>query len=175
MIKKLCVAALLLAPTVKADWLDDLAQLTSKGLLSRKDELSIPKAQSLMADYIKEDKAELARLDKLIELNGQEKGVASAGHDVSYKAQRKSIELLLKYHEKVARSLSEMPDNKKEKEKFIAQLAELKKLDEELKTLKKEFNSTKNTTDKIKPGAKLAAKSVEIEAKKAYIKATFLV
>lgn len=173
MVKKLCIAILLLVSAVKADWLDDLAQMTYKDLLSKKDELNLSKAQSLIAQYIKEDKAEIARLDKLIELN-EDKGMMAAGHSISYKGQRKSMVMLLSYHQKVEKALSEMPDNKKEREKFIAQLAELKKLDEELAELKKKYNNAKKATDKIYPGAEVAAKSVEIEAKKAYIKSTFL-
>ena len=174
MVKKICVFILFTSAVVHAngDWLDRAADLVSTSLF-HKNHIDLPKLEMVLGKCINEDKKEIESLEKLQKLNSKEEGIVASGHNVSYKAQIAAAKTQLSYHEKVAKSVKDLADNKRDKEKFIERLAELKADRAELDSLEAKMKKA-SALESVKIGASIAAKKGAIEAKKLVIKGSLL-
>lgn len=153
--------------SIKADWLDDLADIVAV-----KKEWNYAQASTLLKKYSNKAAEQILKFKH--ELKKQESGFWGTMHSGAYRLQLSSARAEYKYYKHVARFINSLPDNKNHREKLLAQLLDLDKLAHELAELKQKFSSTQDTVQKIKVGATVGAKQAEISAKKAYIKTSFM-
>lgn len=167
MTKRILIILLLGVSMVKADWLDDL------GNLVKQNTLDTAAAQEVLGKHIKLDQDALAVVEKKMTENN-ESGFWATIRGGTFQAELAAAKSQLAYHQKVAKSLKELPENKKEREKLVSNLIALKKAQEELEQIKKEYAQAKDVTEKIKIGARIAAKEVQIQGLRSFIKGLFL-
>ena len=152
---------------MKADWLDDMVRLaTPEGF-------DYNAAAVILETYIAQDLKEVETITKKSQEN-KDSGFWATLRGGTYKAELATAKSQLSYHQKVAAGLKGLPENKKERERLVSNLLAIKKNLEELEALRKEFKNAADTTQKIKLGARIAAKEVEMNATRALVKGSFL-
>ncbi len=167
MFKKMFVASLLCMPALHADWLDECTRFVDD-----KDHLDIPGILALINTCIEEDQKEVARLEKKLEDN-KESGVWATVKGGTYQVQWAAANSSLSYHQRVYKIISELPENKKDRGKFIEHLKALKGYQKDLAELKERYSAA-GFIQKIKVGTLIAAKEIQIKSRKGYIKTAFL-
>lgn len=162
------IVMLLSSSLIYADWLDDLAQH-----IGPKAQWDESQAIAVINNYLKEDETHINDLENKIESN-KNNGWWSSLHKGAYQVELATAKSQKNYHEKIYKALKDLPDNKKERDKLVSSLVSLYRNNNELEDLKKSLSSTKDTSEKIKLGAKIVAKQSEIAGRKMFIKSSFL-
>lgn len=152
---------------VKADWLDDL------GNLVKQNTLDVPAAQEVLGKYIKQDQDAITAVEKKM-TEKDESGFWATIRGGTFQAELAAAKSQLAYHQKVAKSLKELPENKKDREKLVSNLLSLKKVQEELEQLKADYAKTSDMSQKIKIGAQIGVKEVQLNGLRSIIKGLFL-
>jgi len=168
MFKKIVLSALVIAPTIYADWIEDLAGLIKS---SEFDQL---KAENIVQTYVFQDEKEVERLEKKTEANDED-GLWATIRGGTYQLQWAAAKASLRYHKKVLVFIKELPKNERDRNNLIASLGSLNKLEEELLELKERYQKASKVAESLKIAALIAAKEVDIQARKAYIKSPFVI
>lgn len=151
--------------SLAADWLDDIVYTAAA-----KKEFIVADAIDIVNGYKTKADERVDRLEKAYKANHS--GFWAMVHAGSYAVELQAAKGDKSYYNKVAQVLKELPDNKKQREKFAHGLENLQHTQQEIKVLKASFRAQKNKTEQFKLGLKIAAKNAELSAKKAYIKST---
>ncbi len=152
---------------MKADWLDDLMNSV------KPDAFDAEAAAAILEKYIAQDAEAIAQLEKKSKEN-PDSGFWGTLRGGTFQAELATTKSQLSYHKKVAKALKELPENKKERERLIANLVAIKKNLEELEELRAAYKNAQDMGEKIKIGAQIAAKEVEMNGRRAVVKGTFL-
>lgn len=167
MYKKILFIVVTGVSIMKADWLDDLIGLV------KDNKLDIPASSEVLQKYIKQDQEDVASVEKKMK-EDKESGFWATIRGGTFQAELAAAKTQLSYHQKVAKSLIELPENKKEREKLAHNLLSLKKAQEELEHLKQDYKKVSDTGEKIKIGAQIAAKEIQVNGLRSFIKGLFL-
>lgn len=146
------------------DWLDEIVDV-----VAHHNSFHAKKANAIMEKYINEDKSKIAALEKQQKQNTSE-GVLAGTRDLTYKGEMLTLETSLRYHEGVAKYIKDLAENKKDRESFVEECKKLKKLNNELHSLQKKYD-TATASGKAVIGTKIAAKKTHIAAIRAHMKA----
>ena len=131
------------------------------------------KTKKVLEKYSVDDTQEIAKLEKAREEKKAE-GFWGSLRGGAYSVQIAAAKSSLKYYQKVAQFIKELPENKRERKKFTEHLRSLQKQCQELVHLKEDYSKADGYSQKIKVGALIAAKEIQIKSYKAYIKSSFL-
>ena len=164
--------ALLLAdaPKPSLDWLDEISAFVHKKCLLVFMNLMVQKLDRFFKSILSMIRMKLKNWT-LAAANHKESGLGAAVHGASYTVQITAAKSQLKYHEKVATRLKELPENKRDRESLGKNLGALKEAREEIEELKKELGKAAGILEKSKILAKIATKEGWVAMKKTYIKA----
>lgn len=167
--KKLLLVGVLMSSTIlKADWVDDLAQL-----MRGKSELDVQQSILIAQEYVAKDKVELERAEK--NKNAQtDTGFWASARGMTYYAEVLSAKKELRYHEKILRFILELPVNKRDKTKLEQDLITLNTLVDELQQLKEDAKGARGFGEKIKMKSKIAYQESQIWGRKSLIKMPFI-
>ncbi len=165
--KKMLFFILLGVTTMNADWLDELVKIAPTNLSD------VAVLTTVIDKYIAQDTQRIAKLEKTIQEN-EDSGFWATLRGGTLQAELATTKTQRGYHQKVAKYLKELPENKKERERLISNLQALQKNQEELAVLKESYAKADDLADKIKKGAQVAAKEVELNGRKTVIKGLFL-
>ncbi len=152
---------------MKADWLDDLMNSV------KPEGLDPVAAAEILEKYIAQDTEQIAQLEKKSKEN-QDSGFWGTLRGGTFQAELATTKSQLSYHKKVAKALKELPENKKERERLIANLLAIKKNLDELEQLRAAYKDAADMGQKITIGAQIAAKEVEMNGRRAVVKGAFL-
>ncbi len=150
-----------------ADWLDDVSHL-----VSQKKQFIIADALAIVTTYEQTASSEVVRLEKA--LKQQQSGFWGMLHTGGYKVELATAKNDKKYYQKIAQVVTQLPDNKNQREKFIQSLIDLNRIEQDLYAFKTAFKAQKDRAEQFKLGVKITAKKAELSAKKAYIKSALL-
>lgn len=171
MLKKMVLVMCMLSLTgtyLYADWLEDLALE-----LGPEPEWNNRVAERIMEKYLQEDVDTIQEIEE--KLKSESNGMLAIMHRGAYYVELKAAQSNKIYHEKVARILSELPENKVQRTKFLENLSTLYKNLMELKDLQAAYPATASLTEKLKARARIVAQQTVIGARKTLIKGSFLV
>lgn len=168
MLKKILIGMMIMVPNVYADWIDDLATIVDSNTL---DQL---KAENIIQAYVDKDEQEIQRLEKKSAANDED-GFWATIRGGTYQLQWATAKASLRYHKKVLVFIKELPKNERDRTTLIESLHTLKKLEVELAELKERYQKTSGVTESLKVGGLVGAKELQIKARKAFIKSSFVV
>lgn len=168
MLKKLLIGICMVVPSVYADWIDDLSLFVDTGTL---DQL---KAENVVQTYIDNDEREIKRLEKKSEANDED-GFWATVRGGTYQLQWAAAKASLRYYKKVLVFIKGLPKNERDRTNLIESLKTLKKLEEELAELKEHYAKASGVAESLKVGGLIAAKELQIKARKGYIKSSFII
>ncbi len=166
MVKRMLIACMLVAPfAVCTDWLDDIvASYVKHGAFDRVETLSI------IEEYREKDNKKRIELEAAAKLGGESSGFFATMRGGSYKAELALLDSQIAYYKKVASSIIEFTENKKEQESFTSALEKLSRYRKRLEELRSKYRKSSSTFDKMKIGTVLAAKETQLASYKAYVK-----
>ncbi len=168
MLKKLLIVMCLSVPTISADWIDDLSLFVDTTTL---DQL---KAENVVQTYIDNDEREIQRIEKKAAANDEE-GFWATLRGGTFQLQWAAAKASLRYHKKVLTFIKGLPKNERDRTNLIENLHTLKKLEEELAELKKDYKKASGMGESLKVAGFIGAKEVQIKARKAFIKSSFII
>lgn len=163
MVKKLFMGVLFLVPPLLADWVDDLSHFVKAGTF---DQL---KAENVIQSYIDSDTREIQRLEKKAEANDED-GFWATLRGGTYQLQWAAAKASLRYHKKVFTFMKGLHKNERDRDNLLEGLRTLLKLEGELLELKELYQKTKGMADSLKVAGRIAAKEVEIQGRKTFLK-----
>lgn len=153
--------------SILADWIDDLAvQVSQEG------QWKTEYAQ-VLDKYISQDDEKIKQIEK--KTDALKSDIWSKLKYAAYYVELNSAKSEKKFHQKVAQVLSELHENKNNRERLVKNLISLNNNNLELEKLNNTLNESKETGDKIKINLQIAAKKTEIGAKKAFIRGLIII
>lgn len=168
MLKKLLIGIFIAVPSMYADWIDDLALFVETGTL---DQL---KAENVVSMYVDSNEREIQRLEGKSKANDED-GFWATVRGGTYQLQWAAAKASLRYHKKVLVFIKGLPKNEKDRTNLIESLKTLRKLEEELAELKERYAKASGVSESLKVAGLIGAKEVQIKARKAYIKSSFII
>lgn len=168
MLKKIMIGMLLMVPHIHADWIDDLAVLADSGTL---DQL---KAENIVQTYVDSDEREIQRLEKKSQANDED-GFWATMRGGTYQLQWAATKASLRYHKKVLAFVKALPKNERDRVNLLENFKILKHFEEERAELKERYQKASVMSESLRIGGLIAAKEVQINARKAYIKSSFII
>jgi hypothetical protein len=166
MVKKL-LSVLLIGATVHADWFDDMAMT-----FGDKIEYDDAQALEIITKVVQQDEKEVADLEKRLEAHEPDSFWATLKGG-TLQMQWAAAKATLNYHKKVKEVIAELPHNKKDRTSFISSLKAVLRNINERKALDEEYAKLNDLTEKMRVGALIAAKEVEMRGRKAFMKSKF--